>query len=270
MNTVAIDIETTGLAATDQVTVVGIGDEDRYEIHYNADEGRTHFEHDEFEWESNDREIVLYGWPNEERLLTRLSAATNRFGLNHEGRMLVGFNADGFDFPMLRTRKLACSVPWAFRGVNYLDIQGTYKYNYQTTAMDIRGFNKSPLKKFGDHLGIDVKSSWRKHEIHDAIEDHGYDSNEVMEYAGKIGHDTPTKSISTLSGTHKLYVDMDIVDETPHDPLGGDSSLCCKLWSEGDMEPVVKHNLSDLKMTLDLVGLVPEYVHEGELRITRL
>jgi|GEM_PF-5946975 len=270
MNTVAIDIETTGLAATDKVTVVGLADDERYEIHYNDDSGRTAFDHDDFDWESNDREIELYGWSTEERLLTRLSAATNRFDLNNEAQMLVGFNAEGFDFPMLRTRKLVYGVPWAFRGVNYLDIQGTYKYDYQTTAMDIRGFNKSPLKKFGDHLGVDVKSSWRKKDIHNAIEDHGYDHSEVMEYANTIGHETPTKSLSTLSGTHALYVEMGIVDETPYDPLDGNSALCCQHWTDGDLEPVVKHNLSDLKMTMDLVGLVPEYVHETELRVTRL
>ncbi|QLG29992.1 hypothetical protein HUG10_20510 (plasmid) [Halorarum halophilum] len=270
MKTVAIDIETTGLAATDEVTVVGLGDDETYEIHYNADGGRTHVDQDEFEWESNDREIELYGWPSEERLLTRLNTAVNRFELNIEGTLLVGFNVDGFDFPMMRTRSMVNDVPWPFSGCQYLDVQNAFKYDLQTKKQDIMGFNKGPLKEFGDYVDANYKASWRKEQIKEAIHEKGFETADVMDFAGENGYDNPTNDQGKQYQIHQLYCELGVLDDHPHDPLGHKSELCVSRWAEGDMESIIQHNLADLKMTLDLVGLLPAYIHESELRTTRL
>lgn len=268
MNRTAIDIETTGLTANDEVTIIGYANVDGYDIHYNASQG--FIDEQGFEWESTDLPIKLHGHTNERALLRHQKPFIGQNELNVEGNLLVGFNADGFDFPVLRTRHLYHGFPWSYSGTSYLDIQGPFKYDFSTRDSDIRGFNKAPLKGFADHLGIDTKSSWPKYQAMEEIQDVGYEREDVVEYTNKKGVEMPTKTLSTLVNIHQLYSKLDVTGEHPYDPFDGDSKLCCSKWAEGETAEIIKHNLADLKMTMDLVTLVENYVHESELRVTRL
>lgn len=263
----AIDIETTGLTANDEVTIIGYADDEGYDIHYNASNGRV--DEEEFEWESTDLPIVLHAHANERALLREQQKYVGEAGLNVEGNLFVGFNAEGFDFPVLRTRLLYHGFPWAYAGTSCLDIQGPFKYDFSTKDTDIRGFNKAPLKAFAEHLGIDTKSSWPKYQAMEQIEELGYERDDVTEYTNETGEEMPTKTLSTLVKIHQLYANLDVLDEHPYDPFHGKSEMCCSKWADGEIGEIIQHNLADLKMTMDLVKLVQNYVHESELRVTR-
>jgi len=123
---VAFDIETTGLDATDEVTVVGFELELGCRVFYQTSGRDT--DSNDVETAVQDRtgiHIEVSAHQSERALLEAVSAfvATR---LRSADVLLVGYNAEtwhgGFDLPFLRTRYAACDVAWPFRDLPYADV----------------------------------------------------------------------------------------------------------------------------------------------------
>lgn len=259
---IAIDIETTGLTADDKVTVLGFAHEGGYDVYYNTENGKLN--EAEFTWATANKPVQLHACRDEERLLQKMPDFVDDHDLQMEDAMLVGYNADGFDFPMLRTRSLKHELGWAFAGINYLDLMWTFKNRWNTTAMDVSGFNKAPLRKFGNKIGAPVTGDHYKSELVEVVEDYGYTVEQVSEYADEEGKDMPTSSYGDLEGVYEQLIGTEL-----EDPLDR-SKEAVFAWNEGRIGDIIKHNLSDIRMTLELVELVPKYLPDDDLRMTKL
>lgn len=260
MNFQAFDIETTGLTAQDTITAMGFADEDGYTVHYNAANGEA-----EDVVSPDDRPIEAVPHEDEVALLSATSDIVTERELHLETSTMVGFNADHFDFPMMRTRCLANDIGWHLSGVNYLDLMNVFKYDWNTTALDVSGFNKGVLKSFGKALGADIDSGALKAELRETIEEHGYDTEQVVQYAEAEGKDVPTSAKSDLEGIYEL-----LIGGVVNDPFDGDSKKAVQAWSDGNVGQIVGHNACDLRMTWELAELLPEYIPDQSLRTDKL
>lgn len=260
MTFVALDIETTGLTADDQITVLGTAADDTARIAYVSDE-----DVDESAIEHALGAASYHRYDSEERLLAdELDALCDDHQLQIESNMVVGYNSGKFDVPMLRTRCAIQDIAWGLAGVNSIDLSNVYKYEWRTTATDVSGFNKKPLRQFGQAVGAPVNKEMYKSELAQCVKEHGYTNEQLMQFTEAQSKDVPTSSKGTLDGIHELIVGTDV-----HDPFDS-SQEAVTAYLDGDVESVIEHNLSDLKKTLDLVGLVEEYVPQDALRVSRL
>ncbi|WP_246998015.1 hypothetical protein [Halosolutus gelatinilyticus] len=123
---VAIDIETTGLDAADEVTVVGFELELGCRVFYQT--GGRDTDSNDVETAVQNRTgtyVEVSAHRSEQALLEAVSAfvATR---LRSADVLLVGYNAEtwrgGFDLPFLRTRYAACDVAWPFQTLPYADL----------------------------------------------------------------------------------------------------------------------------------------------------
>jgi len=135
---VAFDIETTGLDATDEVTVVGFELELGCRVFYQTSGRDT--DSNDVETAVQDRtgiHIEVSAHQSERALLEAVSAfvATR---LRSADVLLVGYNAEtwhgGFDLPFLRTRYAACDVAWPFRDLPYADVLPIIQDLFNTTV----------------------------------------------------------------------------------------------------------------------------------------
>ena len=259
---ISIDIESTGLTADDKLTVIGFAHETGYEILYNTEVSRL--DESSFDWESSDKDVSLNACRNERRLLTKIDSVIDDHNLQMESQILTGFNADGFDFPLLRTRCLEHELGWAFGGINYLDLMWVFKKRWNTTAMDVSGFNKTPLRNFGKKIGAPVTTDHYKAELVEVVEDHGYSVEQVSEFANDKGKDMPTSSYGDLESVYEQLIGADLFD-----PLDS-SKEAVPAWNKGNIGKIIKHNLCDIRMTQELMELLPEYIPDDDLKVTEL
>lgn len=135
---VAFDVETTGLDAVDEVTVVGFELELGCRVCYQTSGRDT----DAAAVESavQDRagtHVDVSAHQSEQALLEAVSAfvATR---LRSADVLLVGYNAEtwrgGFDLPFLRTRYAACDVAWPFSDLPYADLLPVVRDLFNTTV----------------------------------------------------------------------------------------------------------------------------------------
>lgn len=265
----AIDIETTGFTSTDIVTVVGFGKNDPNSgIEYSAyTNGQLN---ESLDWAEGEDSVEIIECDSEIDLLSSLPIPyLETTGGVDESAVLVGYNAQtysgGFDFPFMRTRCAMLGVEWPFTGMQYLDMQDVMKTQFNTTAVQPSGWNKRPLRDFGNAIGADVDSNMYKSELKDTIEEHGYTPEEVSEYAEMQDEDLPTTSLGSLEGIHDL-----VVGEEVNDPFDGDSEKAVSAWHDGNLADVVRHNLCDIQMTLDLLSVAETYVHDSDFQMVRL
>jgi hypothetical protein len=136
----ALDIETTGFLASDEVTLVGIQvplgslmlmqtdgrhvDEDRLTRDLEARSGRT---------------ARVRAYEDEQSLLEAVSEEVNQRIVSKDGVYLVGYNAEtyykgGFDFPFLRGSYNRYDLDWPFRCA-YVDLIQPVR-NYANTNLD--------------------------------------------------------------------------------------------------------------------------------------
>jgi len=135
---VAFDIETTGLDAADEVTVVGFELELGCRVFYQT--GGKASESDDIEAAVQDRtgtHVDVSAHRSEQALLEAVSAfVTTR--LRSADVLLVGYNAEtwrgGFDLPFLRTRYAACDLPWPFQALPYADLLPVVRDLFNTTV----------------------------------------------------------------------------------------------------------------------------------------
>ena len=260
MTLYAFDIETSGLTATDVITTIGITDGEQYDVYYNASNGTVDSEA-VADW---DYEMSLHAIDNEHALLDKLNDIKSRFDLHVESNMLVGFHSNRFDFPMLRTRCVLNDMGWPLQSVNHIDLEKTFQYNWCTKAPDISGWKKKTKASFGRAIGAPIQDGMYSDEITQTIEEHGYTMEQVQQFADANGKSVPTSSQQSLDGIYDLFFDEQIVD-----PFES-SEEAVSSWMNGDIEPIVQHNLSDLKKTHALVELARKYVPQDEFVVKKL
>lgn len=135
---VAIDIETTGLDAADEVTVVGFKLELGCRVFYQTS-GRDTDSNDVETAVQNRTGIHVEVSPHQsERALLEAVSAFVAMRLRSADVLLVGYNAEtwrgGFDLPFLRTRYAACDVAWPFQTLPYADLLPVVRDLFNTTV----------------------------------------------------------------------------------------------------------------------------------------
>jgi uncharacterized protein YprB with RNaseH-like and TPR domain len=135
---VAVDIETTGLKVTDEVTVVGFELELGCRVFLQT--GEVTVEAAAIETavaERAETEVVVSTYPTE-RALLRAVRVFVRDRLADQDVLLVGYNAEtwdgGFDLPFLRTRCAKQNVPWLFAPLPYADVFPVVRKLFNLTA----------------------------------------------------------------------------------------------------------------------------------------
>jgi len=139
---VPFDIETTGFAATDEVTVVGFELSLGCRVFLQADADTVNGEGAAGELEATVAErcgthVKLSVHASEAALLRAVgSFATDR--LRGDDVLLVAYNGerwkDGFDLPFLRTRLAATGVEWPFRDMPYADLLPVVTRRFNVTV----------------------------------------------------------------------------------------------------------------------------------------
>ena len=136
---VAFDIETTGFAVEDEITVVGFGFDigarvflqvgDDSNVDGEALESRVR--------ERSIRSVNLSVHDSEPELLTAVGAF-GRSRLDSEELLLVAYNGErwnsGFDLPFLRTRLAKHGVAWPFSDIPYADLLPMLEQYFNTTV----------------------------------------------------------------------------------------------------------------------------------------
>jgi len=139
---VPFDIETTGFAATDEVTVVGFEVPLGCRVFVQADADTANSEAAASELEATVAErcgthVKLSVHASEAALLRAVgSFAADR--VSGDDVLLVAFNGerwrDGFDLPFLRTRLAATGVEWPFRDMPYADLLPVVARRFNVTV----------------------------------------------------------------------------------------------------------------------------------------
>jgi uncharacterized protein YprB with RNaseH-like and TPR domain len=137
---VAFDIETTGLDATDEVTVVGFELELGCRVFYQT--GGRETASDEIQTVVQDQSGTHFevSAHDSERALLEAVSAFVATRLRSADVLLVAYNGEtwhgGFDLPFLRTRYAACDMPWPFRDLPYADLLPIVRELFNTTVGD--------------------------------------------------------------------------------------------------------------------------------------
>jgi len=139
---VAIDIETTGFAIDDEVTVVGVALPLGYRI-FLQPAGQADLAHleaatlEDTVCERTDQHVQVSVHSNETALLEAVGAfAADR--LVDDELLLVAYNGEcwngGFDLPFLRTRLAAADLEWPFPELPYADLLPVVDDLFNTTV----------------------------------------------------------------------------------------------------------------------------------------
>lgn len=134
LQTVAFDIETTGLGVEDEITAVGFALPLGCRVFVRGDTDANRVR-DGVSLEI-DTHVSASTHTNEESLLRAVEGfASNR--INGEDVLLVAYNGEkwngGFDLPFLRTRLASSDIMWPFRDVPYTDLLPIVKKMFNTT-----------------------------------------------------------------------------------------------------------------------------------------
>lgn len=139
---VPFDIETTGFAATDEVTVVGFKIPLGCRVFVQADADTVNGESPAGEVEATVAErcpthVKLSMHESEAALLEAVGGFAEK-RLHGDDVLLVAYNGerwkDGFDLPFLRTRLVATGVEWPFRDMPYTDLLPVVTRRFNVTV----------------------------------------------------------------------------------------------------------------------------------------
>ena len=235
---VAWDIETTGFAWNDEITVSGFwfpaGHADLI-LNTNA----THVDTDRIEEElqtvSGGVPLTVVAADNETELLT--STAQVLFEkFDREYNRLIAFNAEvwkgGFDLPFVRTRCFKNGVNWIFDGIQFVDLWDALKKRINTTHTAYGG-------------SISVNSLTGAH---------------------KILFSKPEVPDSVLPDNEEDY---SWYREYEYDPFNSSGSAASRYRTE-DYLPVLQHNLADVHRTWEIGELIREFVSAKDFNTKKL
>jgi len=233
---VAWDIETTGFGWSEEITVSGFWFPSGHAtLILNA--GPHSIDTEAIEGRLSDVSggtVSLLVADDEVALLESMQRVVfDRF--DHDYNRLVAFNAEswkgGFDLPFVRTRCIRQGVDWMFDGVLFADLW-------------------EPLKK-------------RLNTTHTA-------------YGASADANSLTGSYSLLFGRNdRLPMLLDDFDEhawyyeEPYDPFK-DSGSAAAHYREGDLLPVLEHNLADVHRTWEIGELVRRFVSPKDITEKKL
>lgn len=206
--TIAFDIETTGFAPADQVTVLGLELAAGSRLFLYTD-GRSVPADLEASIDAASHAFVRLSCHDSESELLQACGEFVASTLDGDEHKLVAFNGEtwkgGFDLPFLRTRCQYQEITWPFRGLPYVDIQAVIEARFNTTD-------------------------------------------------------------GTLETT---YEELIAGRFTELDPFA-DSAEAVTAWEEGDFEPLLLHNLADIKRTRALARLAEQYCSRSDFNMKSL
>lgn len=139
MDTIAIDIETTGTDPDDRLTVVGIDIREGSRIMLNTDGDAVSGETLDSAFAHLDPFVKITTHESEPALLEALEQfIAGRFGTGRESstHKFAAYNGErwrgGFDLPFLRTRCQHHSIPWPFDGP-YIEVMDVVESKFNTS-----------------------------------------------------------------------------------------------------------------------------------------
>jgi uncharacterized protein YprB with RNaseH-like and TPR domain len=213
MKTAAIDIETTGTAPEDRITVVGVDIPMGSRVFLNTGE-RTYPDAITERIEADfDRVVQISAHECEAALLAAFrSFALQRFGGGRDRGddefKFAAYNGEtwngGFDLPFIRTRCQAHGIGWPLHGP-YIDV----------------------MEVIGDRFNVSDKS---------------------------------------LETTYEELVGAGL---TASDPFEG-SGEAVESWRAGDFEPLLRHNIADIRRTRALVRVAEQYCSKSHFSMRSL
>jgi hypothetical protein len=137
LNTVAFDIETTGFATTDQLTVVGFDAAISSRVFLNTGERTSPTKLEQRLNEKLATPITLSTHDSEAALLEAMTEFVGSTLADQEVK-LVAYNGDtwngGFDLPFLRTRLTVHNLGWPFAELPYVEVLDVFASRFNTTA----------------------------------------------------------------------------------------------------------------------------------------
>jgi len=142
LKTVAFDIETTGFATTDQLTVVGFDAAISSRVFLNTGEWTSPPKLEQRLNEELETPITLSVHDSEAALLEAMTEFVGSTLADQECK-LVAYNGDtwngGFDLPFLRTRLTAHNHGWPFAELPYVEVLDVFESRFNTTEDTLDG-----------------------------------------------------------------------------------------------------------------------------------
>jgi hypothetical protein len=233
---VAWDIETTGFGWSEEITVSGFWFPGGHAT-LVVNSGPHAVDGDAFEErlsETCGAPVSLVIADDEAELLEKMRQAVfDRFDRDYN--RIVAYNAEswkgGFDLPFVRTRCIRRGIDWVFDGVLFADLWEPVKKRLNTTHTAY-GASDDANSLTG---------------AYDLLFDH---------------NDGLQRLIDDCEG-HSWYSDR------PYDPFG-DSGSAAARYREGDLLPVLEHNLADIHRTWELGELVRKFVSSKDISEKKL
>jgi hypothetical protein len=233
---VAWDIETTGFGWSEEITVSGLWFPDGHaSLVVNA--GPHAVDGDGFEEHLSEvcgAPVSVTVAEDETDLLGEMRQVVfERFDRDYN--RLVAYNAEswkgGFDLPFVRTRCIRRGVNWVFEGIVFADLWEPVKKRLNTTHTAY-GASDSANSLTGAYSLL-------------------FDRNDRL------------PGLFDEREGHAWYRDR------PYDPFE-DSGSAAARYREGDLLPVLEHNLADVHRTWELGELVREFVPSKDLSEKKL
>lgn len=234
---VAWDIETTGFDAADEITVAGFWFPAGHAT-LVANTGGEPVDEARCEaalTEASGVPVSVAAVDDERALLAELRRVVfDRF--DREYNRLVAYNADpwggGFDLPFLRTRCAMAGADWVLEGLEFADLWEPVKKRFNTTCT---------------HRG-------------------SQDDVNSLTGAYAILFDTDDGAVPIDRGTDS---DAPLYSEAPYDPFDS-SGEAVYTYRNGDLLPVLEHNLADVHRTWELGELVRAFVAPKDVTTKKL
>lgn len=235
---VAWDIETTGFAWDDEITVSGFwfpGGHADLILNTNAVQADTDHYEQRLTEVSGGVPVTVTTTGDETELLNEIGRLLfEKF--DREYNRLIAFNAEswkgGFDLPFTRTRCFENGVDWVFSGVKFADLWDALKKRINTTHTAYGG-------------STSINSLTGAHRIL-------FSQSEV-----------PESVLPKGTETYRLYRDCE------YDPFDNSGNAVSK-YSENDFLPILQHNLADVHRTWELGELVREFVSSKDITTKNL
>jgi hypothetical protein len=208
LKTLAFDIETTGFATTDQLTVVGFDTaiSSRVFLNTGGDPAPSDLED---RLNADLRTPLTLSTHESESALLEAMATFVKSTLADQEFKLVAYNGDtwngGFDLPFLRTRLTTHDLEWPFADLPYVEVLDVFESRFNTSE-------------------------------------------------------------DTLDGVYEELIGAGLGDLDPFD----DSAEAVTAWQAGDFEPLVLHNVADIRRTRALMDLAERYCSTSEFSMKSL
>ena len=177
LKTVAFDIETTGFATTDQLTVVGFDAAISSRVFLNTGE-RTSPPNLEQRLNATLQTPVTLSEHNSEAALLEAMTAFVDSTLANRDIKLVAYNGDtwngGFDLPFLRTRLTTHNLGWPFADLPYVEVLDIFESRFNTTEDTLDGVYEelieaglSDIDPFAD--SADTVTAWENENFEELV-----------------------------------------------------------------------------------------------------